>query len=155
MLYSLASFETDAGQAGMLSLDVKRALWNVMVTSCETRRLRDILVEMNSRMQNNTPPKPLSEPHMNLIHCWASCCSEVLRRRVQGNLGLDSPLPYWISGHHNLPTMGSLIGIYGQLMMIKLDSEELGITTSEFDLHWRSEEFGAGNVQEPGIEMHF
>ena len=151
MLYSLAHFETDDGQAGELTTNVKRALWNAMVVYCETRWLRSILVEMYRRIRLNLPSHPLSKDHWGLIHSWTNLCTYVLSQRLEGNLKLETPLPIWISEHHAFKTMDGLIGIYSELLMIKLDKFQVGKSVEEFLLHWRMPR--AWNVPEPGIQM--
>jgi len=148
MFYSLSKLERDDGGPGPLTLDVKRAAWNVMVIFCETRRLRSLLTEVNQRLRNDSPPYKLEFEYWELIHDWSDFSKVVLEERLNGTLALPNLTRQWCIEHHQKATMNSLVGIWGELLKIKFHRTSLGLTPHEFQEHWMQ---AGGNIPEPGF----
>ncbi|CAN6199851.1 unnamed protein product [Urochloa humidicola] len=126
ILYQLAGFEMDNGAAGPVTPGVKQAAWNVMVIFCEIRRLRSVLIEVLHRMQYNMQAHALSPMLWDLIRSWSHFSKIVLKELADGTLALPNLTRRWCIEFHRLTTMGCLVGVYGELLKIKLSPLTLG-----------------------------
>jgi hypothetical protein len=101
MWYALVKFEDNQ----TITNQFKQAVYNVMVTYCEPRRLETLKREVDERITNNTPPAKLSNDHRKKIHYYGKFSEEVMSACVKGTIALNQRLPQRYMDVHGFDTM--------------------------------------------------
>lgn len=127
-----------------------RASYFAMIMFCESSRLRSIFVEMSRRIQRATAPEILQENLWNKIKKWGKLCSVALNYKRNNLLQAEANLPGWCLKDHGLASVDSLVGARGEVMLIKIDTQEVGVTKAGLEELLKAE--GAGGSQEPGFQ---
>lgn len=112
--------------------ELTTACCNIMTTVSQPSRLGSWYREVSRRMAAGDSESALDTSFWKSVHDWTQLSTMVLEQRLLNRLTSHYVLPDWCR-KHNMEVMRDAIGEKGELLLIKIDTENFGISEEELE----------------------
>lgn len=104
----------------------------LMALVSEPSRLGSWFKEVGLRMAAGETQSPFSNVFWTILHNWTQLSKVVLECRLINRLASHYLLPDWCQ-RHNLKVMREAIGERGEVLLIRIDIEKIGISEDKLE----------------------